>query len=636
MPADRVSNPPKKPLVIFDGDCGFCRYWILRWQRLTGDAADYLPQQEPRIGKEFPELDPSALQESVHFITTDGTVYRGAEAVFRLYASAGRNLPLGLHQKLPGAKAVCEFGYRNVATHRILVSQITRFFVGRIDHIPEFNRTASWFLRVLALVYLFAFGSLWLQMDALYGSNGILPVQTFLQHVDGLMEARDVGWDRYRLVPSLFWLAHSDVALKLSALFGVGLSLLLFRPRCPSGPVLAGLWFLYLSFVSVGQAFLSFQWDTLLLEVGLVAAFLYPWRIRLQPGQRQPSVLVLWGLRLILAKLMLASGWVKLLSQDPRWHDLSALSVHYETQPLPTVLGWFAHQLPDLIHRVACGAMFAIELIVPFLVIAPRRWRLWAFFPLIGLQILIALTGNYGFFNLLTAALCILLLDDTALPHWRLPWFRKKEPSEQPAPSSIPVGIGPHARRQVLVALLVLLTLNHGANLFRQSYFLLKPVAQLQQLLTPLRSSNTYGLFAVMTYPRREITIQGSRDGTTWLDYRLRYQPGPVNRWPRFVAPHQPRVDWQMWFAALGTYQQNSWFVQLCIRLLEGHPDIQNLFAQDPFPNEPPQFVRALSHKYEFTDQTGRSRTGNWWQRSEETVYLPPISLRTVRAAPEP
>src|SRR5205814_5704779 len=116
--------------------------------------------------------------------------------------------------------------------------------------------------------------------------------------------------------------------------------------------------------------------------------------------------------------------------------------------------------------------------------------------------------------------------------------------------------------------------------------------------------------------------------GTTWLDYEFKYKPGDIKRRPRFVEPHQPRLDWQMWFAALGNYQQNRWFINFCVRLLQGSPEVLDLLGHNPFPNEPPRYIRAVLYEYHFTDLATKQKTGAWWRRELKGLYLPPVSQR--------
>ena len=324
---------------------------------------------------------------------------------------------------------------------------------------------------------------------------------------------------------------------------------------------------------------------------------------------------------------MFSSGCVKLFSGDPNWRNLTALTFHYQTQPLPTWIGWYANQLPLWFQKASCVGMFAIELGAPWLIFAPRRIRFCGGAAIAFLQILILLTGNYTFFNLLTLALCLLLLDDFILVRW-IPL--KLWPSSDSVTRHLPLVTRWRWFRFITVPLAVLVAilylfqvcLTFGA---RPAWFY--PVAVADAWLEPFRTFSGYGLFAVMTTERREIVVEGSNDGVKWLPYEFKYKPGDVNRHPAFVAPFQPRLDWQMWFAALGDYRQNPWFVAFCLRLLQGSPDVLALLETNPFPNHPPRYLRAEFYDYRFTTLAGRRATGAWWKREPLGDYLPAISL---------
>ena len=153
------------------------------------------------------------------------------------------------------------------------------------------------------------------------------------------------------------------------------------------------------------------------------------------------------------------------------------------------------------------------------------------------------------------------------------------------------------------------------------------PFLGLYGWLAPFRSFNGYGLFRVMTQTRPEIIVEGSNDGEHWEPYEFKYKPGDLNGRPRFVAPHQPRLDWQMWFAALSDPRQNPWFINFELRLLQGSPEVSTLLGRNPFPNAPPKFIRAQLYEYHFTDTATRRATGQWWRRDYKATYLPPLSL---------
>jgi len=632
----RVAAPPPKPLMIFDGDCNFCTLWIRRWQQLTGEDVEYLPAQDASVAARFPEIPRERFATAVQLIEPDGAVYSGAEAVFRTLAKNPKwQWPLQACEKIPALAGITEGAYSFVASHRTLFSRLTRWCWGRHVERPDYDLTRWIFLRALGAIYLVAFVSLWTQISGLIGHNGILPTDQFMSAVQQQCDVRGIGLERFYLLPTLSWFNASDGFLNFQCAVGTALAVLLIVDIAPA-PCLALLWLIYLSLATIGRDFLGFQWDNLLLEAGFLAIFFAP--LRLLPKlsrEPPPSRIVLWLLRLLLFKLMFSSGCVKLLSGDPAWRNLTALTFHYQTQPLPTWLGWYANLLPLAFQKFSCAAMFVIEIGAPFLIFAPRRLRFFGAAALVSLQLLIMLTGNYTFFNFLAIALCLLLLDDFILQRIipsRL--HRPLSPNSQLADSQLstaqPSTLNRRWPRKLTVPLAIIvasISLFQMISMFGVRSSLLAPAAMLDGMFMPLRTVNSYGLFAVMTTERREIIVEGSNDGVKWLPYEFKYKPGNVNHRPGFVEPFQPRLDWQMWFAALGDSRQNPWFEQFCSRLLQGSPEVLALLATNSFPNKPPRFIRAQFYDYHFTDAAERRATGAWWKREFIGEYLPPVSL---------
>lgn len=459
------------------------------------------------------------------------------------------------------------------------------------------------FLRCLGLIYLIAFVSFGLQITGLIGSNGILPVADFLQAVH-----EHFGPKSYWLVPTIFWLNANDLFLRLVPLAGALLSLLLLFGLARQA-ILITLFLAYLSLVSAGQDFMAFQWDILLLESGFLAIFL-----------GSSSNIVSWLFRWLLFRLMFLSGAVKLLSGDPTWRNLTALDFHFETQPLPAVIGWYTHQLPAWLHRMSVIVMFVIELVIPFLFLLPRpRYlRFFAAAATILLQLLIFLTGNYGFFNLLTIALCLFLFDDAHLQR-----VLPQRLSQNVAKTFVHRQGSVLDRVSVTVLAVVIVFISGFQLVGLFSGYLPQPVRVVLNGVAPFHLVNTYGLFAVMTATRPEIIIEGSQDGQTWLEYEFKYKPGDIRRTPGWAAPHQPRLDWQLWFAALGDYSSRPWFVNFMVRLQQGSPQVLALLDNNPFPTAPPRYVRAWLYSYQFTDFATRSTAGAWWRRERIGLYFP-------------
>ncbi|MGH7967178.1 MAG: lipase maturation factor family protein, partial [Limisphaerales bacterium] len=360
-----------------------------------------------------------------------------------------------------------------------------------------------------------------------------------------LANGEGIGMGRFHLLPTLCWFGASDGFLKFQCGAGCGLALLLMAGVAP--PLcLALMWALYLSLTTVGSDFLAFQWDNLLLEAGFLAIFFAPFQwLPNRSRARPPPRLALWLLRVLLFKLMFLSGVVKLTSGDPTWRNLTALSYHYQTQPLPTWIAWYAHQAPMWFQKLSCGLMFAIELVAPWFIFLPRRPRMAAGVALALLQLFILLTGNYTFFNWLTLALCLLLFDDFRLG--RL-WLREPHAIEPRHPSPSQVSTTPGRFMVISVAIIFLsVSLLQILAAFGPLPRWTSPVVAVYRWLSPFRTVNNYGLFAAMTTERPEIIIEGSTDGREWKEYEFRYKPGNLTRPPQFVAPYQPRLDWQMW-----------------------------------------------------------------------------------------
>ncbi|XP_040843745.1 lipase maturation factor 2 isoform X2 [Ochotona curzoniae] len=574
------------------------------------------------------------------------------------------------------------------------------------------------FLQGVAAIYMFAFASLYTQVPGLYGPDGILPARRTL---------RPQGKGRWRQLwetPTLLWEAPAlglDTAqgLELLSLLGTLLALgaLLLRPlRHPLVYLL--LWAAYLSAYQVGQVFLYFQWDSLLLETGFLAVLVAPLRQHCRGKQALPETphdhLPFWLVRWLLFRLMFASGVVKLTSRCPAWWGLTALTYHYETQCLPTPAAWFAHHLPVWLHKLSAVATFLIEVAVPPLFFAPtRRLRLLAFYSQVLLQVMILLTGNYNFFNLLTLVLTSALLDDQHLA------ARPKQGHRKKATSWIQALLGTlalllelavygllaygtvhyfglevnwqqhaiHSRVtftfhqfsqwlkmvtlptmwlgaaslawELLTALWrwtrvqgwlrklcasVELSVWGGATvaLFLISlvpYSYMEPgthgrlwvgTHRLFGAVEHLQLANSYGLFRRMTGlgGRPEVVLEGSYDGHHWTEIEFMYKPGNMSRPPPIVVPHQPRLDWQMWFAALGPHMHSPWFTSLVLRLLQGKEPvirlIQNQVTSYPFHEHPPTYVRAQRYKYWFS-QPGEQ--GRWWRRQWVEEFFPAVSL---------
>lgn len=617
-------NAGTRPVLVYDGECEFCRFWIDYWKRLTGECIEYAPYQE--AASRFPSIPLDRFETSVVLVLPDGSTFSAAQAVFKSLAFApGNGWMLRIYERIPGVAPISELFYRLVAANRDFFYLMTRLLWGRQLE-PQTGALVRWlFFRALGLIYLIAFASIGVQILGLIGSDGILPVGDFLTWIN-----QNFGVSGYWLTPTVFWLNSADTFVQLVPIVGVILSLLLllgFTNRL----VLLLLYVAYLSLVTAGQDFMAYQWDLLLLETGFLAIFLVG-----------SSSIAIWLLRWLLFRLMFMSGAVKLLSGDPTWPGLTALDYHFWTQPLPTVVGWYFNQLPEWFHRISVLATLAIELAAPLLIFTPRRTRILAALPIIFLQVLIFLTGNYAFFNLLTIALCILLLDDAVIKRFLPQRLNKRITAPKPESR--------FARRILVVFAAVILFVSGFQIIGTFLQYVPRPVGAVLEAIAPFRVVNTYGLFAVMTRSRPEIVVEGSNDGEKWMEYGFKYKAGDIARAPVWVEPHQPRLDWQMWFAAIGSYSEkpwltsrlnglnpsvafrlagygvDPWFISFMLQLQHGSPAVLALLDKNPFPDAPPRFIRARLYNYTFTDPATLASTGAWWHRDVMGVYFPAMT----------
>lgn len=474
---------------------------------------------------------------------------------------------------------------------------------------------SAWLLsKGIAICSFIAFVSAAMQVRGLIGANGLLPATNFLEFIGSRL-----GAGAFWRFPTAFWWTSTDSALVwlcvggaiAAALAFVGFATPLMFALCLAG---------YVSLVTVGQDFYSFQWDILLIEVLFLAIFLGPWPPKFSPwAAPEPHLIVKWLFFILLFKLMFLSGVVKIASGDEAWTNLTAMNFHYETQPLPNPLSWSFHQLPAFVQKFSTAMMFGIELLLPFLIFSPwMPLRVAAAGGFVLLQLLIIASGNYTFFNGLTVFLSLFLIPDSL---WsRVPWL-----STMAEPLAAP------GTPMTVIAALVALPLM-AANLFwlARPFDRLMPTQEflqpIVQKLLPFRLNNGYGLFAVMTKTRPEIDIQGSDDGVEWKSYVFKYKPGPLDRRPSQVAPLQPRLDWQMWFAALGDFEDNVWLRNLLVRLLQGEPAVVGLLQENPFPERPPKYVRAQIADYRFTTRAERRENGNFWKKDTSKAFGPVLS----------
>jgi hypothetical protein len=465
---------------------------------------------------------------------------------------------------------------------------------------------------LFALISLVAWLSLGVQVRRLVGSHGLLPLADFVD------AARAAGLAHASRLPTIFLWTQSDGALVAGVAAGVALSLAalfgLARRACFALSTL-----LYLSYVVAGRVFLGFQWDNLLLECGLLAAFL--------PANRGAPV-THFLFRALLFKLYFESGIAKWQSPLHDWHDGSAMTYYYETAPLPTALAFYAHNLPAWWHHLESRATLVLELVVPFAIFGPRRARLGAAVALTGFQVLNAATANYGFFCYLAAALHVFLLDDADLGRLRRFLLPHAAPGAAPRRRLARVAAGLGA------AAYLMLSLAEGAFAFGggggEPGPVLGALAPALELAETPRLVNTYHLFASITRERVEPEFQTLAPGAdeadegAWTGHDLRHKPGAPTRRPDFVAPHQPRLDFQLWFHGLSYRRQPPYVHVLLERMCEDSAAVRPFFSDSPSPlPEHPRAVRVVYWQYHFTTPAEKRATGAWWRRERLGATVP-------------
>ncbi len=374
---------------------------------------------------------------------------------------------------------------------------------------------------------------------------------------------------------------------------------------------------LYLSFVQIGQVFYGYGWETQLLETGFLAIFLCPLR-RVGPfASASPPIVVIWLFRWLIIRIMLGAAAIKLRG-DPCWRDFTCLVYHYETQPIPNPLSWWLNAQPRWFHAVGVAFNHFVELIVPFFVVGPRRVRAVAGLFLIAFQIVLILSGNLSFLNWLTIVPALACFDDRTLAAF-LPGGPRRRLAAAAALRPSPLHNGAAAAFAALVAFY---SINVVANL-------LSPHQAMNRSYDRLHLVNTYGAFGSVGRSRDEVILEGTSDDhigpdTRWQEYQFPCKPGDVSRRPCVISPYHYRADWQIWFAAMGRANQEPWLIHLVDKLLRGDPGVKSLLAVDPFPDNPPRYIRALRYRYTFTRPGDGSP--DWWRRTLLGPYLPPMS----------
>jgi hypothetical protein len=493
------------------------------------------------------------------------------------------------------------------------------------EHGPTDRLIPRWlFLRALGGIYFSAFYSLVFQIRGLIGPQGILPANEYLQAV-----ARTLGHSRgLWFAPTVLWISSGPHMLTAICWIGMVASILLTLNIWPRG-MLAICFVCFLSFVSAAQDFSGYQSDGMLLEAGFISLFFAPTGFRPGFGRASPSRASLFLLQWEWFRIYFESGVAKIAGGDPEWRHLTAMDEYYQNGPLPTWIGWYVQHLPHWFHAASAFATLSLELGLVWMLFMPRRWRILCFLIVTPWEIGVILTANYTFLNYLVLSLGILLLDDRFLRRF-FPERCKKSFVEGTTEKQSEVRTSGSLRHSFKIAKLalsaVMLSWVFYATAAELVWFspISLPAAPIVAL-EPFRIANRYGLFGIMTRGRYEIEFQGSDDGKNWVPYPFRYKPQDVHQPPGIYAPYQPRFDWNLWFASLGSWRDYPIVPRTEVRLLSSDADVLNLFAGNPFPQSPPRQVRAVMWQYWFTTVAERRNEGLWWRRQFLGLYAPTL-----------
>jgi hypothetical protein len=476
----------------------------------------------------------------------------------------------------------------------------------------DYRLTRFVILRLLGLVYAVAFLVAANQLVPLVGEHGLTPAVDYLHRIHTSVGSSFSGMMG---LPTLFWFGISDRGLTAFAWAGFALSLVVVAGYA-NAIILAILWAMYMSIVHIGQIWYGYGWESQLLETGFLSIFLCPLIDPRPFPSRPPPVLVLWLFRWLGFRIMVGAGLIKLRG-DSCWRDLTCMYYHYETQPIPSPISRYLHFAPHWFHKIETAWNHFAELVVPWFSFGPRRARHIAGVLLVSFQLLLIISGNLSFLNYVTIIPFLACLDDT---FWRriLParLVRAGDRTDaEPDLSLLQNGVA-----LVLTALVAWLSIAPVTNL----------VSARQVMNTsfdPLDLVNTYGAFGVVGRERDEIIFEGTNEAviggdTQWKPYEFKAKPGDPNRAPPFIAPYQPRIDWQIWFAAMASPGEYPWTLHFVWKLLHNDQATLSLLANNPFRDAPPRHIRARLYRYHFAPLGEKA----WWTREPIGEWLPALS----------
>lgn len=607
-----------KPVLLYDAESRLARARVAQWRTATRQEVEYIPYTDS--WGTFPESwgrPPQPTHATLfHFIDREGTVFHGAAAVVQLYrCSPDQRWRARAYDRIPVVRRLWDGAYEWMAAHRDASERLHLVLSGRDEDAATYTAPRWLFYRLLGLAFACAFASLWWQLPGLIGSGGIAPVDGSFATLDPAQASQDPAGFASGLgaFPTVFLLTGaSDAMLQTAAIGGFIAAILLTAGILPPLAALAS-WALYLSFVTVGAVFFRLEADLLLLETGFLAIFFAPWQFLPGPykkSQISPTLVFLY--RLLLFRLVFASGLAK--AGAAMWDDSTALTQFFISQPLPTLIGWYAHHLPFSLLRWLTWLVVTAELVLPFFVFAPRRLRAYAGMALIALQVFFTFTGNQGFHTLLVIALCVLLFDDGHLRAVLTSGtFRRIAPMPVLPPQPL--------LKRLLCAGLAIVLIPLGANAFADRFGPPLPgIGPIAAAAQPLRIANAYGRAPRLAAMRPELVIERTRDGYVWEPCAFRWKIDDPERVPPWCQPHLPRLEWLLHdeaFRANAGGATSPWLTAFLNRLQAKDPGVLGLLAPEAEAGDarPVIAVRAERYLYEAASLAARRESGAWWTR---------------------
>lgn len=463
----------------------------------------------------------------------------------------------------------------------------------------------------LGLIYLNAFLIYWNQGLGLFGSQGILPIKDYIPQVLNYFGSVEKAlWQ----LPGIFLFNQSDELILFVGALGIFLSLPLIFGFV-NFPILLALWILHISVIHAGQIFYSYGWETQLLELTFLSFFLFPfWNPRLDNPASPPKKISVYFLRWMMFRLMLGAGLIKLRG-DPCWTDFTCMVYHYETQPNPLPFSWWLHKMPAWFHSLEVGFNHFVEVIAPFGLFGPKKLRRATGVLMILFQVFLILSGNLAWLNWITILMAIPCFDDEFLGRFLKlkKYLVIKTPEALPKRSLITLSL--------FAIVSAILSIQPALNLFSEQQAMNASFNQFHLI-------NSYGAFGAIGKERFEVVISGTENeqitsDTVWREYEFKCKPGDTAKAPCWVTPYHLRLDWQIWFSAMRPELSEPWLANLAVRLLQGTPEVLELLEKNPFPQNPPRFLKMDLYRYQYTDWN----QAGWWKRSFVKTYAGPMSL---------